>query len=624
MTKIRALYGTWSSPITPKLVGNRARINDVQWAGDALVWHESRGTGNTIISQRDGQAPRELGGDLVGSGKIAYGGGEFGTIHDSVFFVARDGRLYRTSVDGGAIRPVTPGFGGAACPIPAPDGTRLAYIHTYEDKDGLALIDLTSTAWPRKLDFSSDFAMNPVWSPDGTQLAWVAYDMPNMPWDATRLMLLTFAPDGTHTTEILDGRAGGFAVGQPTFSPDGKMLAYLSDESGLSQIILLDLVSRQRRAITSDAADYSGPGWVAGLRYVAWLPDSRHVLCRRSENAHHTLWLIDSQTGIRTQLLGKAGYSYFGQVTVRASDGRAACIASATDRPQEVISFYPVAGAPLTVHARSLQAAFESGALSVAQPMQWRGADGETVYGLYYPPASARFESDGLPPLIVHVHGGPTSQAFMRFEPDIQFWATRGYAVMALNFRGSTGYGRAYMQRLYGDWGGCDVDDAVSAADFLGAQGLVDRAKCVIYGGSSGGYAVLRALTIHVGKFAAGVNLYGVADQFALVRDTHKFERAYSDMLLGKLPQAAKLYRERSPLFFADSIRDPLIVFQGADDTVVPQNQSDAMVAAIRANGIEVEYHIYAGEGHGFRKPDTIDHYLKSVQAFLERVIIYG
>lgn len=623
MTKTRALYGTWGSPITAKLVGSRAKINDVQWAGDVLVWHESRGTGNALISQRDGQAPRELGGDLVGGGKIAYGGGEFGVTADLVLFVGRDGRIYRTPVDGGAARPVTPGFGGAACPIPSPDGKSAAYIHTYEDKDGLALIGLTAGAWPRKLDFSSDFAMNPVWSPDGQHIAWITYDMPNMPWDSTRLMLLTFAPDGTHTVECLDGDSGAYAITQPTFSPDGKTLAYLSDESGFGHLTLLDLATRQRRVLTTGQAEHSGPGWVAGLRYFAWSPDSRHIVIRRSENAHHTLWSIEVQTAVQTRLLADSGYTYFGQLTLRASDGRAACFAGATDKPQEVISFYPVSGAPVTIHARSLQAVFEDGALSVAQPMRWQGADGETVYGLYYPPTSARFTSDGLPPLIVHVHGGPTSQAFMRFEPDIQFWATRGYAVMALNFRGSTGYGRAYMQRLYGDWGGCDVDDAVSAADFLAAQGLIDRAKCVIYGGSSGGYAVLRALTEHPGKFAAGVNLYGVADQFALVRDTHKFERAYSDMLLGKLPQAVKLYRERSPLFFADHIRDPLIVFQGADDTVVPQNQSDAMVSALRANGVEVEYHIYAGEGHGFRKPDTIDHYLKTAQAFLERVVIY-
>lgn len=623
MSKTRALYGTWSSPVTAKLVASRARINDVQWAGDALVWHESRGAGYALISQRDGQASRELGGDLVGSGKIAYGGGEFGVGGDLVLFIGRDGRVYKTSVDGGAARAITPGFGGAACPTPNMDGTRAVYIHTYEDKDGLVLVDLDGESWPRKLNFSSDFAMNPVWSPDGKQVAWITYHAPDMPWDATRLMLLTFQEDGTQSVEIVDGQSRQYAVSQPCFSPDGKLLAYLSDESGVSQVRLYHMQRREHKPVTADEGDYGGPSWVAGLRYLAWLPDNRTLLIRRSDKAHHTLWLLDTETGERTQILENAGYTYFGQLSIRASDGRVACFAGATDKAQEVISFYPVQGSPVTIHARTMQAVFEEGALSVAKPMEWKGADGETVHGLFYPPASTRFAGDGKPPLIVHVHGGPTSQAFMRFEPDIQYWATRGYAVMALNFRGSTGYGRDYMQRLYGQWGKCDVDDAVSAADFLAAEGLIDRSKCVIYGGSSGGYAVLRALTEHVGKFTAGVNLYGVADQFALVRDTHKFERYYSDKLIGVLPDAAALYRELSPLFFADKIRDPLIVFQGADDTVVPQNQSDGMVAAIRANGVPVEYHVYAGEGHGFRKPETIDHYLKATQAFLEREVIY-
>jgi dipeptidyl aminopeptidase/acylaminoacyl peptidase len=623
MPKHPALYGTWRSPISPKLVGARVRFHDVQWAGDALVWHETRGTASALFSQQDGQAPRDISGELIGRGKLAYGGGELGTHDALVLFVGRDGRLYRTSVQGGTPRAVTPAFGGMACPTPDPTGTRAVYAHTYEDSDCLALADLSGAQWPRKLFAGSDFVMNPVWSPDGMRLAFIAYDMPAMPWDSTRLLLLTLTPDGVpHALSTLAGAEGDCAITQPAFSPDGRTLSYLSDKGGMAALMLHDLESGQTRAITPDDGDYSGPGWLAGLRYYAWLPDSRQVVVRRSDRAHHTLWRIDTQTGQHTALLPDAGYTYFEQMCARASDGRIACIASASDRPHEVISFSPDSG-EVTVHARSVQTVFEAGALSIAQPITWQGADGETVHGLYYPPASTRFESEGLPPLIVHVHGGPTSQAVMRFEPELQYWATRGYAVLAVNFRGSTGYGRAYMQRLYGDWGGVDVQDAVSGADALAARGWVDRSKCVIYGGSSGGYAVLRALTVHQGQFCAGVNLYGVADQFALVRDTHKFERAYSDMLLGKLPQAAALYRERSPLLFADRIRDPLIIFQGSDDTVVPQNQSDAMVRAIRAAGTPVEYHVYAGEGHGFRKPETVEHYLNAAREFLERVVVY-
>nr|MCU0477089.1 hypothetical protein [Anaerolineae bacterium] len=347
----RALYGTWHSPVTAALVAHRLRFNDVQWVGEALVWHESRGAANALMAQRLGQAPRELGGDKVGRGKIAYGGGDFAGHPDgTLYFIGRDGRIYRTTVDGAPARAITPAFGGAASPVPSPDGRWVAYTHAYEDIDALALVELGG-GWPRKLDDRADFAQNPVWSPDGACIAWVAYDMPNMPWDGTRLMLHTLA---NGQTEVLAGEAQAYAIAQPSFSPDGKTLAYLSDESGFGHLM-----------------------------------DSRHVVVRRSVQARHSLWLIDTQTGHETPLLAGAGYTYYEQIAVRASDGRVACIASATDTPHEVISFYPVAGAPVTVHARSVQAVFAAGALSVAEPIHWEGTDGETVHGLYYPPASA-------------------------------------------------------------------------------------------------------------------------------------------------------------------------------------------------------------------------------------------
>jgi dipeptidyl aminopeptidase/acylaminoacyl peptidase len=353
------------------------------------------------------------------------------------------------------------------------------------------------------------------------------------------------------------------------------------------------------------------------------MPDGRHILARRNQLGLHTLWLIDSESGKSRQILSDAPYTSYDQLAVRVSDGRVACIASSTIRAAELITF-TIDVPEIRVHSRTFDTVFQPNALSTAQAVSWESLDGAQVYGLYYPPASANFDCEGLPPLIVYMHGGPTSQRWMRFEPDMQYWATRGYAVLAVNFRGSTGYGREYMQALDGRWGEIDLMDAVSAADQMGNRGLADRAKCIIMGGSSGGYNVLQALVSYPGAFAAGVCLYGISDQFALVRDTHKFEAHYSDTLLGKLPEAADLYRERSPLLHVERINDPLIVFQGQDDTVVPQNQSDDMVAALRARGVAVEYHVYEGEGHGFRKAETISHYLNSTQAFLERTIIYA
>jgi len=249
--------------------------------------------------------------------------------------------------------------------------------------------------------------------------------------------------------------------------------------------------------------------------------------------------------------------------------------------------------------------------------------DGQNVHGLLYSPHSEQYQGIDSPPLIVMIHGGPTSQRGAAFYPNVQFFTTRGYAVLQVNYRGSTGYGRTYRDMLKGNWGVHDVEDAVSGARHLVAQGLADNQRLVIMGGSAGGFTVLKALEDYPGTFKTGVCLYGVANQFTLIADTHKFEERYSDSLLGPLPEASEIYRERSPIFFADKIQDPIIVFQGEDDRVVPQAQSDAIVDALKRNGVPHEYHLYPGEGHGFRKPETIEHFFNAVDRFLKEYVIY-
>ena len=258
------------------------------------------------------------------------------------------------------------------------------------------------------------------------------------------------------------------------------------------------------------------------------------------------------------------------------------------------------------------------------QALTWRGVDEEEVHGLYYAPHSERYCGEGSPPLIVTVHGGPTSQVCAAYDARAQFFATRGIAVLDVNYRGSTGYGRNYMQRLYGNWGICDVEDALSGAEHLADRGLADRERLVIMGGSAGGFTVLQALVDHPGFFRAGICLYGVANQFSLAMETHKFEARYLDMLLGPLPAAADIYRQRSPVFHADKLVDPIAIFQGDVDKVVPRNQSDAIVESLRARNVPHEYHVYEGEGHGWRRPDTIEAFYTSVLGFLQQYVIYA
>jgi len=254
----------------------------------------------------------------------------------------------------------------------------------------------------------------------------------------------------------------------------------------------------------------------------------------------------------------------------------------------------------------------------------WQGMDGEQAFGLYYPPHNPRFEGKGKPPLMVFIHGGPTSQAQDEFSLRNQFFTSRGYAVLEVNYRGSTGYGREYRNKLRGNWGIYDVQDAVSGAQHLVDNDKADGNRLVIIGGSAGGYTVLQALVDYPGFFKAGICLYGISNQFTAAVETHKFEVHYSDLLLGFLPEAAKVYRQRSPLFFAEKIKDPIALFQGEDDQVVRRNQSDEMVAVLQKQGVPYIYHVYPGEGHGFRKSETIIHYYETVEKFLREFVIFA
>jgi dipeptidyl aminopeptidase/acylaminoacyl peptidase len=263
--------------------------------------------------------------------------------------------------------------------------------------------------------------------------------------------------------------------------------------------------------------------------------------------------------------------------------------------------------------------------LAAARPVSWPTAGGAVAHGLLYLPAGYTPGQPGpRPPAIVRIHGGPTDQATACYSASTQFFTTRGYAVLEVNYRGSTGYGRGYMLALRERWGICDVEDAVSAARYLADAGVADPGRLVIYGGSAGGYTVLESLCRAPGTFRAGICLYGVSNLFALAADTHKFEQRYLDLLVGPLPETAERYRERSPIFHADMIRDPVAIFQGAEDTVVPPAQAEEIVAALRRGGVPHIYQLYPGEGHGWRRPETIEAFYTAVDAFLRQHVIFA
>jgi dipeptidyl aminopeptidase/acylaminoacyl peptidase len=360
---------------------------------------------------------------------------------------------------------------------------------------------------------------------------------------------------------------------------------------------------------------------VQGIRVISFSADGRWLYFTRTEDGQRLARRLEMGTGQVSAVPELEEYTHVEQLTAAPRGDGLAAVGSSSTCPSRILS---VRRGRVYVHARSTGEDLSADALSWPRPVSWRAEDGTEVHGLHYPPSSEAFGGEGLPPLIVEIHGGPTGQVRTSFDTEVQYLATRGYAVLAVNYRGSTGCGRQYMEALRGQWGILDVEDAIGGAQHLVEQGLADPDRLVIMGGSAGGYTVLRAMTCRPGFFRAGLCCYGISNLFSLASDTHKFEARYLDSLLGPLPEAAGVYRDRSPLFCADQLRDPVAIFQGEDDEVVPRSQSDAIAESLACRDVPHVYCVYEGEGHGWRRPETLQAYIRSVEAFLKEHVLFA
>lgn len=623
MSKLKKTYGLWSSPISPQMIGDSIKLTDVQWDSDGktLVWSERRGKHSVLVAKQGNDAIRDLTDSTYSpSGRVGYGGGAF-TVHEGIVYFVDKGRLYRLSLDGGMPQKITPAFGGAASPKVSLDGNWLVFVHSYEHHDSLAIVDTQGKQWSQKIASGDDFLMQAAWSPDGKQIVYIAWNHPQMPWNGTELRLITLNYDGAVPyAEKEDTLAGSteVAIAQPEFSPDGRYISYISDESGWLHLYLYDRETGEHQQITSGEIEHGIPQWIQGNHTYTWTADSKNIIYICHQKSIYSIRSYNLETR-ESVVVDTEDYTHFEQISLLEDD--IAVIASSSMTPQRIIT---CSDKGIQVMRRSTTEAVTDASLSQCQAITWQGHDGEEAHGLYYPPKNDTFESTGKAPLMVLVHGGPTSQRNASFDMEVQFFTSRGFAVLQVNHRGSTGYGKAYMNKHQGNWGVYDVQDSITGAKYLTDKNMVDGGKIVIMGGSAGGYTALQALVDEPGFFKAAVVSYGVANQISLVMDTHKFEERYSNWLLGALPDAAEKYRDRSPLFHAHKIKDAVIVFQGEDDNVVPKNQSDTIVAALRRGGVPHEYIVYEGEGHGFRKPETkIDFYNKTLK-FLKEYVIFS
>jgi dipeptidyl aminopeptidase/acylaminoacyl peptidase len=463
-----------------------------------------------------------------------------------------------------------------------------------------------------------DFYASPTPSPDGGRLAFLAWDHPHMPWDASALYLADLDEHGNPGPPRHVAGDAEASAQQPAFARDGT-LYFIHEPGGYWNLFRAGSDGAPPVAITAEAAELGIPLWQLGTR--TWgLLDARTALVGEVRAGVSALVRIDLGTGARSPLaLEVASVS---QLAARGD--RAALLVGWPDQPAGIalVSFAGPADPPVvTVLRESLTLSLPPADVSRAEPMSFPTSDGDVAHGFFYPPTSAHYAPapGEKPPLMLLCHGGPTAAATPALSPAVQFWTTRGLAVFDLNYRGSTGHGRRYRDRLRGSWGVYDVADCLAAARALVAAGKVDPQRLAIRGGSAGGFTVLATL-VAANTFHAGTSLYGVSDLGALARDTHKFESHYCDGLVGPWPARADLYRARSPLTHADRLACPVIFFQGLDDEVVPPAQTARLVEALRAKQVPVEYHAFPGEEHGFRQAETIRTVYETELAFYGRV----
>jgi dipeptidyl aminopeptidase/acylaminoacyl peptidase len=624
--------GLWPSPVTAGLVSQRIRLDDVQWAGDGqtLVWTEGRSGGSVLVAQALNGARRDLTDEQTPRGGVGYGGGTYDVSRqsalDMLIFANRDGRLYRRGLGSERPYPITPPFGpqpagSVASPAVSPDGRWVLYVYSDGKTDLLAIVGAEGQEWPIQLVRGADFYMSPVWSPDGSMVAWVEWDHPHMPWDETKIKIAKFEENPPRVSEIRTVSSGSNPAVQPMFSPDGRWLSFIEENGEWPSLILFDLESgKQQSLVEADGFELAPPAWVQGIRSSGWSPDGQRLYYFRQYGPLTSLWQVEIATGSSSQI-DTAPYTGLYQLSVSPSDDKLTFIASGPDQPDCIVIWEKDR---LRTVSHSTAATVDPQELPIPQEIHWQTSDDATAYGLYYPPSSQKFTSSELPPALLSIHGGPTSLAGNRFNAEAAYFTSRGFAYIVVNYRGSTGYGRSYRHAMRQRWGDVDVEDAVSCARFLGEQKMVDPGRIVITGGSAGGYTVLNSLIRYPGVFKAGICLYGVSNLFALDLDTHKFEAHYNASMVGKLPEAADRYRAWSPIFHAHNIKDALYIFQGSEDKVVPPNQSEEIVKMLITCGIPHKYKVYEGEGHGFRKAENISDYLKETERFLLEYVLFA
>ena len=626
-----ARHGTWQSPITTAaIVAESVGLDQPQLIGDTSYWLESRPSeqGRSVLVRCDSlQQCSDLtpSGFNVRSRVHEYGGAAALIDGDTVWFANfTDQQLYQ-QVGTQAPTQLTRGSGMRYADAVL-DRARQRLICVREAHDNASseatntivaidLIDGRETV----LCEGHDFYAAPRLNPDESQLAWLSWDHPNMPWDGTKLWCAAVAADGTLAVPRMVAGAEEDPIFQPSWSPDG-VLHFVSERTGWWN--LYREVDEKIQPLCPMQAEFGRPLWNLGMATYGFTA-SCAIVCTYAQDGDWHMALLDPARGLLDPIILP-----FRKISdVRVSGDCVLFIGGAPDHSDAIV-LLDLTTRKYVVLKRAISLQVDPGYLSIPQAINF-ATDSVTTddaapvmsHAFYYPPTNCDYVADSAqkPPLLVFNHGGPTSAASATLNLSIQFWTSRGFAVVDVNYGGSTGYGRTYRERLRGNWGIVDVQDALNAARYLVQRGEVDAARLAIRGGSAGGYTALAALTFH-DVFSAGASYYGVSDLEALARDCHKFESRYCDSLIGAWPECKDVYVARSPIHFTQRLSRPLILFQGMDDKVVPPAQAELMFDAVRSKGLPVAYVRFEGEAHGFRKAQNIQRALEAELYFYGRV----
>jgi len=619
-----APYGSWQSPITAALIASGTLgLLEPRLAGDDTYWIEMRPEeeGRAVIVRRcaDGTVNDVTPAPYSARTRVhEYGGGAYLVDGGTVYFSNwHDQLLYRQ--DPGE----EPQLIASKTGLRYADGVidrqrgRLVCIREDHTIDGepantIVSIDLAGEQEQQVLASGNDFYAAPRISPDGSRLAWLTWNHPNMPWNGTELWVGRLRGDGS--VQLAEPVAGGAdeSIFQPEWSPDGA-LTFVSDRTGWWNLTIHR--DRQTEPLVEMEAEFGRPQWAFGMSTYAFVSDER-LVCAYCRNGIWHLASVDTKTREMSQIATR-----FTEVSdVQAQGDRVVFRGGSPTEAMSVVQLELSTGRT-EVLRRSTAIEIDTGYLSTPRTVDFPTADGLAAHAFFYPPTNRDYVAPPgeRPPLLVVSHGGPTGAATSTLNLAVQYWTSRGIAVLDVNYRGSSGYGRRFRQALAGNWGVADVEDCAQGALHLVEQDSVDGDRLIIRGGSAGGYTTLCVLTFR-DDFKAGASYYGVSDLEALTSDTHKFESRYLDQLVGPYPEARELYHERSPIHYAAQLACPVIFFQGLEDKVVPVEQAEMMVAALRTKGVPVAYIAFEGEQHGFRRAQSIKRALEAELTFYSRV----